>query len=184
MAYRNGTYIAFHAQGSTDPTDSDIKYYRLLLAWHENEDIELRLVNSHEKTAAVRDTSLKETLRNRLKERLRNSRNMVLILTDTTRNDTDWVPFEIRHAIDECEIPIIAAYPGYKSIRYPESHRHKWPTALAYRIDNGTAHVIHVPFKQEPLKEAIETFDHERYPKGGGLGRYSDDAYRSWGLMD
>ena len=30
MAYRNGTYVAFHAGGITDPTESDIKYYNLL----------------------------------------------------------------------------------------------------------------------------------------------------------
>ena len=30
-----------------------------------------------------------------LPERLRNSRNMVLIVGETTRFDTDWVPFEI-----------------------------------------------------------------------------------------
>jgi len=27
MAYHNGTYVAFHAGGTTDPTASDIKYY-------------------------------------------------------------------------------------------------------------------------------------------------------------
>jgi antiphage defense system Thoeris ThsB-like protein len=60
MSYRSGTYIAFHAGGTTDPTASDIKYYRLLKAWHENDDIEFRFVNSHEKVAGVRDTSTKE----------------------------------------------------------------------------------------------------------------------------
>ena len=33
MAYRNGTYVAFHAGGVTDPTKSDIKYYNLLKSW-------------------------------------------------------------------------------------------------------------------------------------------------------
>lgn len=39
MAYRNGTYIAFHAEGKTDPTASDIKYYRMLKAWHEHDGV-------------------------------------------------------------------------------------------------------------------------------------------------
>ena len=32
MAYRNGTYIAFHANNATEPTESDFKYYNLLKA--------------------------------------------------------------------------------------------------------------------------------------------------------
>jgi hypothetical protein len=44
MAYRNGTYIAFHAAGSTDPTASDIKFYRLMKAWHEHDDIDFQFI--------------------------------------------------------------------------------------------------------------------------------------------
>lgn len=46
MAYRNGTYIAFHANGQTDPTASDIKYYNLIKAWTEREDDDFSLINS------------------------------------------------------------------------------------------------------------------------------------------
>ena len=27
MAYRNGTYVAFDGQGTTNPTQSDLKYH-------------------------------------------------------------------------------------------------------------------------------------------------------------
>ena len=80
MAYRNGTYIAFHANGQTDPTASDIKYYNLIKAWTEREDDDFSIINSHEKTAAVRDSSLRETLRTRLVTRLNNSKHLLLIL--------------------------------------------------------------------------------------------------------
>ena len=36
MAYRNGTYIAFDGNDTTDPTRSDMKYYGLLQAWNKN----------------------------------------------------------------------------------------------------------------------------------------------------
>jgi hypothetical protein len=32
MTYRNGTYVAFHANKTKQPTESDIKYYNLLKA--------------------------------------------------------------------------------------------------------------------------------------------------------
>ena len=38
MAYRNGTYIAFHANGTNVPIDSDIKYYNLMKAWTAKKD--------------------------------------------------------------------------------------------------------------------------------------------------
>ena len=64
MAYRNGTYVAFHADGNNLPGGkSDIDYYRMLQAWSAHPDDEFTLVNSHEKASAVRDSSLKATLR-------------------------------------------------------------------------------------------------------------------------
>ena len=100
MAYRSGTYVAFHAEGNSDQSATDIKYYRTLQMWHEHEKIDFRFVNSHEKASAVRDSSKKDTLRQSLMQRLRNSRNMLLIVGENTRFDTDWVPFEIAQAID------------------------------------------------------------------------------------
>ncbi len=182
MAYRSGTYVAFHARGTSDPTASDMRYYRMLNAWHEHEGIEFRLVDSHEKSQ-VRDTSSKERLRLALKRRLDNSKNMVLILSPSTKLDTDWVPFEIAYAIDDCKIPVIAAYPGFAAIRAPLKLQHLWPLALSVRIFSGTAHVIHVPFKQEPLRDAISQFSPLNYPVGGGLTVYSPDAYRSFGIQ-
>jgi hypothetical protein len=108
---------------------------------------------------------------------------MLLLIGPTTRLDTDWVPFEIKHAIDTYEIPIIAAYPGQGPIFNPSALRSLWSSALATRIDNGTAHVIHVPFKLEPIKDAIGQFDHDKYPAGGGLGWYNVETYTSWGLL-
>lgn len=182
MAYRNGTYVAFHAEGNADASQSDMKYYRLLTAWHEHESIEFKMVNSHDKTASVRDSSARETLRNRIRERLRNSCNMVLIVGQRTRLDTDWVPEEISYAVDSCKIPIIAAYPGYDYICQPAALRELWPAALTTRIDNNTAKVIHVPFKQAPIKDAISQFHHDNLPSTS-LNYYTDDTYRSWGLL-
>jgi hypothetical protein len=186
MAYRNGTYIAFHANGTTDPTASDIKYYNLIKAWTENEDDDFSMINSHDKTAAVRDSSLKETLRSRLITRLNNSKNMLLILGKTTKEDTDWVPFEIKHAIDECKMTIIAAYSEVSGPIFnpttTSSISNYWPAALKYRIENKTAHVIHIPFKKEPIKDAINQFDHSTFPNNGGLSWYTKAAYDGWNI--
>ncbi|HVY92396.1 MAG TPA: TIR domain-containing protein [Bryobacteraceae bacterium] len=183
MAYRNGTYVAFHADGTNRPGQSDMDYYRLMCAWSANPDDDFTLINSHEKASAVRDTSLRETLRRSLKERFSNSRNMVLIIGETTRLDTDWVPYEITLAVDIYKIPIIAAYTiTQKPIRQPSYLSGYWPTALADRINNNTASVIHVPFNKAALQDAMSQFSHNKLPLGGGLGFYSNEAYKSFGI--
>lgn len=179
MAYRNGTYIAFHANNSADPSASDMKYYNTLRMWKVRNEGDFRFVNSHEKRD-VRDWSTKETLRRALRERINNSKHLLLIVGETTRLDTDWVPFEIAHAVDNCELPIIAAYPGYERIMAPGQLSHLWPKALADRINNGTAKVIHVPFKKEPIADAVSQFDFNNPPKGS-LVHYSREAYLGWG---
>ncbi len=183
MAYRNGTYVAFHAEGTNIPIDSDIKYYNLMKAWTEKANDDFSMINSHEKTSAVRDSSKRETLRVRLKERLRNSKNMVLIIGPTTKNDKDWVPLEIEYAIDNCDLPIIVAYTGYESVLAPDKLSHLWPEALKKRINDGKASCIHIPFKKQPLKDAISQFSHNNKPIGGSLGVYSKEAYAAFGII-
>lgn len=183
MAYRNGTYIAFHAEGTSIPISTDFKYYNLLKAWTQKENDDFTMIDSHEKGSAVKDSSKRKTLELRLKERLRKSRNMLLIIGDTTKNDIDWVPMEIGYAVDYCDIPIIAAYTKYKYIQNPQSLISLWPTALKERIQSRTASVIHIPFKKAPIKDAISQFDHKNKPKGGGLGIYSTEAYQSFGIQ-
>ena len=183
MAYRNGTYVAFHAAGTNQPGKSDIDYYRLMMAWTAKTDDDFTMINSHDKACAVRDASLRTTLRNSLLERLRNSKNMVLVIGETTRLDTDWVPFEIEKAVDTYKIPIIAAYTVFdKPIRNPSALSGYWPKALELRINDGTANTIHIPFKKEALKDAISQFSHANPPPGKGLGTYNDDAYRIFGI--
>ena len=181
MAYRNGTYIAFHAAGTTDPTASDIRYYRLLKAWHEHDDIDFTFINSHDKAASVRDSSKKATLMESLRQRLNNSKNMVLILGQTTKYDTDWVPFEIEHAVDRCRIPLIVTYTDYSSICDPAALSMLWPTALSGRIAAQTVKAVHVPFKQQILDDAIRRFNLTSLPDGS-LVHYTREGHRRFGV--
>jgi hypothetical protein len=179
MAYRSGTYVAFHANNTSDPTESDMKYYNTLRMWKVRDESDFKFTNSHDKRE-VRDWSTKETLKRALQERMNNSKHLLLIIGATTRLDTDWIPFEICYAIDNCKIPVIATYPGYDRVMDPGALSSLWPKALADRINNGTAKVIHVPFKKEPIADAVSQFDFNNPPKGS-LIHYSKEAYQSWG---
>ncbi len=180
---RTGTYVTFHAGGTSDPTASDQRYYRLLTAWLKLASSEFHFVDSHTKTNAVRDSSRRETLRRTLVTRLLRSKNMIVIMTDQTRFDTDWVPFEIEYAVDQCEIPLIVTYPGYDWISKggPDELRWMWPNALTSRLDRGIGRAIHVPFKENPLATAVGQFDMNNLPNSS-KSYYTYQTYQSWGL--
>lgn len=180
-----GASVAFDGQGSTDPTESDIHYFNLLKAWNKSGSIDFRFTNSHEKTYQVRDSSSKATLFNRLETRLSASKNFLLIISDKTNYDRGILNWEIEKAVDYYELPIIIAYPGYSKIGAPSELNSMWTKSLAERIKNERAHCIHIPFKKEPIFDAINQFSvvNSKYPKGGALGCYSEEAYKSWGIV-
>ena len=182
MAYRNGTYVAFHANGTNRPGESDIDYYNLLRAWSEHPNDDFTIVNSHDKASAVRDSSSRATLRASLMERLRNSKNMLLIIGETTRLDKDWVPFEIEQAVDLYGLPIIAVYPDYTRILAPDQLSTLWPKAFADRINQNVVRAIHIPFKKAPILDAIGRFNITNQP-ATALNYYTLDAYKKWGLV-
>lgn len=70
MSYRNKTYVAFASE--------DINNYRLMTAWRKNTNIEFDFYNAHELKQA-RDTSLPETIRRSLRERLANTKQVVVL---------------------------------------------------------------------------------------------------------
>jgi len=182
MAYRNGTYIAFDALGETNPSKSDFRYYSIIESWASNERIDFTYVNSHVKTYAVRDTSSKETLRIRIRERLSDSKNVLVILSNQTRKSGSMLSEELELAIDDYELPLIVSYTNYQLVADPSKLSRHWPNSLSKRINSGLAKAIHVPFKKEALLDAIQQFNPDKPPKGS-LTYYSEQTQRRWGYL-
>jgi hypothetical protein len=183
MANRTGTYVAFDGLGETDPTKSDFRYYATIQAWCANSKIEFNITNSHEKTYAVRDSSSKATLYARIQERLRASKNMLVILTKDTRNAGSVLSYEIEQAIDTYQIPLIIAYPGFSSILNVVSHSDVWPNSLADRISKVGTAAIHIAFKKDCILDAISQFSVNGKQLSSGKNHYSREAYIHWGLI-
>jgi hypothetical protein len=184
MANRTGTFIAFDALGEIDPTKSDFKYYATIQAWSAGKIIDFKFVNSHDKTNAVRDTSLRSTLEARIRERLAASKNVVVILSDKTRKSGSTLSYEIERAVDYYELPLICVYTGYKSIFNPQAFSDRWPNELEARIDDGTANAIHIPFKKNALLDALGQFTVHSGKLSGPLNRYSRAAHVEFGCID
>lgn len=176
MANRTGTYIAFDGLGEINPTESDFKYYATIQAWSASKNIDFKFVNSHDKTSAVRDKSLRSTLETRIRERLAVSKNCLVILSDDTRKSGSMLSYEIEQAVDKYKIPLICVYTGYATIYKPKELSSRWPDALTKRINNGTADAIHIAFKKEILLTAISQFSVTNNSPGGSLVTYTKEA--------
>lgn len=184
MAYRNGVYIAFAADGQTDPTKSDIKYYNLLKAWDALKTIDFQFVNSHDKASACRDTSQAATIKASLRERLKNSKVMLLFVGNTTRFDTDFVPYEIEFGVDTCKLPIIVCYVDSRARitgNIPDTLKSLWPKALANRINANSVKTIHIPLARKIVEQAISEIDINNPPQYT-VALYKASIYEKFGL--
>ena len=181
---RTGTYVAFDGLGQADPSKSDFRYYSILQAWDANKSIDFKLTNSHEKTYEVLDTSSRQTLYARIRQRLSASKNMLIIISSNTRKNGSVLSYEIEQAIDNYKIPLIIAYPEYSVIcKVDDDLADIWPTALSTRIDLAGTEAIHIGFKKEPIMNAIPRFTINGEHLSNGRNVYSRDAYVTWEIV-
>ncbi|WP_244951335.1 TIR domain-containing protein [Serratia nevei] len=116
----NGNYCAFYVAEPFNESflgahaTKDFVYYNTLRMW-KGADASFPFHNSHDTTYNVRDGSNWElTLRPRLRERLRNSKNIILFLSDRTINSRA-LREEIDYGINTLGLPVIVIYPDYST---------------------------------------------------------------------
>lgn len=167
MAYRNKTYVCFDA-------DNDIRIYRLMTAWNENERIAFNFHNAHE-INNLRDGSSEETIKRKLRERLQNTKVLVVLIGDHTKNLYKYVRWEIEYAIEN-DIPVIAVNLNKK--KYMDENL--CPPILKDKL------AIHIPFGQKIIDYALNNWpsSHESHRKNGDTGayRYKDSVYTKLNL--
>lgn len=103
MSYRNKTYVAFASE--------DISYYRLMEAWRENKNIDFDFFDAHDLFMA-RDTSTPESIKARLRERMKNAKQFVLLgSADAKRkggNGTSFLAYEVGTMLS-LDLPVVVA---------------------------------------------------------------------------
>ena len=165
MAYKNKTYVCFDA-------DSDMRYYNMMKAWKENENIAFDFHNAHNLNN-LRPGSSEETIKRKLIERLQNPKMFIVLVGEHTKYLYKFVRWEIEYAIEK-DIPIIVVnLNGQKRINY-----HLCPPILRDKLS------IHVPFKQKIIDYALNNWgeQHKQTKEKIGAYYYEDDFYRKIGI--
>ena len=152
--YRNGTYVAFDGQGEVNPVNSDLHNFELLKAWQANGEIVAMTGDG------VRDSSSLETLKARLKERMANSKNMLVIVSSQTNKNRGLLNWEIQQAVEVYKLPIIVAYVGLQSLNsFSLNLYYNWlPSKLREYVNSNTAKVAHTLFTQFKIGGAINYY--------------------------
>ena len=159
MAYRNKTYVCFDA-------DNDIRMYNLMKAWKENGHVAFNFHDAHDLNN-IRKQSSEETIKRRLRERLANTKVLVVLIGAYTRNLYKYVRWEIDYAVEK-DIPVIGV--NLNKINGLDSSR--CPPVLRDEL------AVHVPFGQKSVDYALNNWPdrhrQHRLKGEGGAWRYND----------
>ncbi len=187
MAYRNGNYSAFYVSETASESTlkahatKDFVYYQLLRAW-KADDPSFPFNDSHMKNYNVRDGSdWEKTLKPRIRERLGNSKNIVLFLSSITVSSRA-LREEMDYGINHQSLPVIVVYPDFreksdiiecskKEIRHQV--KNLWDKLPIFRDSKYQVPTLHIPNNKELIKKALLNTDF----MVGSKGKASDHFY-------
>lgn len=153
MSYRNKTYVAFNAD--YPPGKGDLHYYNLMLAWKKNDKIDFNFHNAHDLNNLTGRASDKQIYA-KLRERMRNTKQLIVLVGEHTKNMHKFVRWEIQIAI-EMNIPIIAA-----NLDGANCSTDKTPPILM-----NEAYFVSVPFEMRKIRYALDHFPSDYYSRKG-----------------
>lgn len=125
--------------------DNDGWAYRYMNGWTANRNIDFKYQNAHDLDTMTSRAQNEEYVKSKLRERMRQSTAVVVLVGDKTKNLYKFVRWELELAL-ELGLPIIAANlskkNGQDDARCPAIIR-----------DKGS--VVHIPYTLEALKFAM-----------------------------
>lgn len=157
---RTKTYIAFDG-------DYDLMSYRTIQGWSKDPNYPFSLNDAHDINWA-RDDSLPESIINQLRERLKVSKQLVLLIgSKTNRNRKGILQYEIRYALRNT-LPIILVFIGYSSDQdnttdlWKDELLPKIPAVLRNWTENRYCLVC--PFTRRKVVRAISAYSNNNLP--------------------
>lgn len=169
MSYRNKTYVAFASE--------DIKCYRLMEAWRDNDKIEFDFYDAHDLYIS-RDTSKPETIKRNLRERLKNAKQIVLLGSDAARKKGGDGNSFLAHEVDviiEFDLPVVVAN--------LDGSREGLNRYIPQPFVAENYHTLSVSFQPKIIMHALDDYA-AGYKKKSRIGghHYKSSVYEKLGL--
>ncbi|MCK6594968.1 MAG: TIR domain-containing protein [Bacteriovoracaceae bacterium] len=167
MSYKNRTYVAFDG-------DKDIHYYRLMMAWKQNDHTNFNFYDAHDITQS-RDSSSEETIKRSLQVRMNESKVFVLLVGESTKYLYKFVKWEIEQALKR-DLPIIVV--NLNGTRQIDVDR--CPSILK---DHKALHVsFNAAILQKALEEWPSSYERIKSDSSSGPFYYNENTYKSLGI--
>lgn len=160
MAYRNKTYVIFDG-------DEDMWAYAYMKGWKANKNIDFNFHDAHDIMKMPRATD-EIYVKSRLRERLDNTKQAVLLCGEKTKNLYRFVRWEIETCLGK-QIPIVVA--NLNGLRWIDDDR--CPPILKGRG------AMHVAYGARIIKFALDNFAENPAEYKSDLNWYYDDAIYS-----
>lgn len=172
MSNRTKNYSAFYVAEPFSPSNlganatKDFCYYNTLRMW-KGADASFPFVNAHDATYSVRDGSdWEKTLKPRLRERLRLSKNIILFLSENTKNSRA-LREEIEYGVGTLGLPIIVVYPDYseesdlldKNSNLKKDVTDLWDNLPVFRNLMGSVPTLHIPMNKNSIRKALNNIN-------------------------
>lgn len=142
VSYRNKTYVIFDA-------DTDMYAYAFMKGWKVNDNVDFNFYDAHD-LRPLRDWTSDQTIFSRLRERMCNAKQAIVLIGPYTKNLRKFVPWEIELAKAK-QLPIVAVNLNGKREMDPD----RCPASLREYP------AVHVPFKMKIIKLALDSFPDE-----------------------
>lgn len=165
MSYRNKTYVIFDGD--------DIRYYRLMQAWKENDNIDFDFNSAHD-IGGIRNDSEELTIKRRLKERFSNSKQAIVLVGENTKYKYKYVRWEIEISQD-LELPIIVV--NLNGMRKIDNNL--CPAILKEYL------AVHISYNRYAIKYALDhwpEFQASNKDTKSGPYSYKQSVYEELGL--
>jgi len=166
MSYRNKTYVIFDG-------DNDMWAYAYMKGWKQSEHIDFDFYDAHDLKPLILRAS-DDTVYARLKERMANTKQAVVLIGEKTKNLFKFVRWELELTLKN-DIPLIA-------VNLNDKRQCDYDRCPAIIRDE---YVVHIPFKAKILQYALDHFpdEHARRDRNTkGARFYKDEVYRQLGL--
>lgn len=165
MSYKNNTYVIFDG-------DEDMWAYAYMKGWKNNQNIDFDFHDAHDLNT-ITNRSQEENTKKKLRARLSNAKQAIVLVGEKTKNLYRFVRWEIE-VCQGLSLPIVVANLNEK--RVCDSDR--CPPILK------NADAVHVAFKMKIIKHALDNFcpNYSNYAGKGDDWHYNDDIYKGLGL--
>lgn len=170
MGYRDATYVIFDG-------DNDKWAYGFMKGWRQNEHVDFDFRDAHDLDNMTGRAQGEAYVKARLRERMRSSNAVLVLIGDSTKNLFRFVRWELELA-QSLGLPIVAVNLNNQRAQDPAL----CPAILRDKL------VMHVAFKMKIIKHALDYWPsqfkslgtYETKALGGYM--YNDGVYRDLGL--